>query len=367
MILTYKYRIKDRSARKRLSQHAIALNQVWNYACAFQRDIESRYKAGAPKRKWPSEFDLNKLTAGTSRELATHAGSIHEVCRVFAQSRDKAKHAPRFRASFGPKRALGWVPFRASDRQIVGNAVTYLGKQFRFFGADRRPVPETAKGGSFNEDARGRWWLNIVVDVADDRPHGDGEIGIDLGLKTLATCSDGRKIKALRHYRAHERKLATAQRARNKKRVTAIHAKIANCRKDQLHKASTDLVRANCRIAVGNVSASALAKTRMAKSVLDASWSSFRNMLKYKAIRHGVEYVEIDEKFTSQTCSACCSLPASRPKGIAGLRMRDWICDDCGAVHDRDVNAALNILARSAPRLVGESRALGTTGGSCVC
>ena len=366
MILTYKYRIKDRSARKRLSQHAIALNQVWNYACAFQRDIEPRYKAGAPKRKWPSEFDLNKLTAGTSRELGAHAGSIHEINRVFAQSRDKAKHAPHFRASRGPKRALGWVPFRASDRQIDGNSVIYLGHHFRFFGADRRPVPETAKGGSFNEDACGRWWLNIVVEVADDRSHGDGEVGIDLGLKTLATCSDGRKIRALRLYRAHERKLTTAQRARNKKRVRAIHARIANCRKDQLHKASTDLVRANCRIVVGNVSASALAKTKMAKSVLDAGWSSFRNMLRYKAIRRGVDYSEIDEKFTSQTCSTCGTLPSSRPKGIAGLRIREWSCGDCGTVHDRDVNAARNILARSAPRPVEESRVLSTTGGICV-
>ena len=365
MILTYKYRIKDRSARKRLSQHAVSLNQVWNYACAFQRDIESRYKAGAPKRKWPSEFDLNKLTAGTSRELATHAGSIHEVCRVFAQSRDKAKHAPRFRASFGPKRALGWVPFRASDRQIVGNAITYLGKQFRFFGADRRPVPETAKGGSFNEDARGRWWLNIVVEVADDLPHGDGEIGIDLGLKTLATCSDGRKIKALRHYRAHERKLAAAQRARNKK-----PGQSDPCQDCQLPQGSAS--QSLDRLGAGQLPhrgrecfGIALSPRRRWRS---RCWMPvgrhFVPCSRYKAIRHGVEYVEIDEKFTSQTCSACGSMPASRPKGITGLRIREWSCSDCGAVHDRDVNAAINILARSAPRLAGESRS--QPGGSCV-
>lgn len=358
MLLTYKYRVKDRSARKRLARYAAALNQVWNYACAYQRDIESRYRAGAAKRKWPSAFDLNKLTSGTSKDLGVHAGSIYEVCRVFVQSRDKAKHSLRFRASNGARRALGWVPFRASDRQIDGNSIRYLGKRFRFFNSERRPIPENTKGGSFNEDAAGHWWLNIVVEVPDDLPHGAGAIGIDLGLHTLATCSDGRKIKAFRHYRAHERKLAVAQRARNGRRVTAIHRRIANCRKDQLHKASSGLMRANCRIVVGNVSASSLAKTKLAKSVLDASWSSFRHMLRYKAIRHGVVYAEIDEKFTSQTCSACGSLPASRPKGIAGLGIREWTCDDCGTVHDRDVNAARNILARSAPRLAEESRAL---------
>jgi putative transposase len=96
-------------------------------------------------------------------------------------------------------------------------------------------------------------------------------------------------------------------------------------------------------IVVGNVKAAKLAKTQMAKSVLDAGWSMFRNQLRYKASRHGARYVEADERWTSATCSSCHA--RSGPKGIAGLRMRDWGCCECGVVHDRDLNAALNILS----------------------
>ena len=342
MILTYKYRVKDRHARAALSAHAIALNQVWNWCCAYQRDIEARYRAGAPKRKWPSEFDLNKLTAGTSKELGVHAGSIHEVNRAFAQSRDKAKHAPRFRASFGSKRALGWVPFRAEDRRVEGNSITYLGKRFRWFGNERRPLPETVKNGAFVEDAQGRWWVCLAVEIANDLPTGNGEIGIDFGLKTLATLSDGEKIENLRHTANYARRLATAQRAGNKRRAKAVHAKIANARRDHLHKVTSRLARENALIAVGNVSSSRLAKTRMAKSVLDAGWAMFRSQLRYKASRHGAVYLDIEERFTTQTCSGCGSIAG--PKGRAGLNKRRWICDGCGASHNRDVNSAINIL-----------------------
>ena len=110
-------------------------------------------------------------------------------------------------------------------------------------------------------------------------------------------------------------------------------------------KLALDLVRRFDYIAVGNVSAVKLARTRMAKSVYDASWSSFRNKLRYKAIAHGATFEEVDESGSTQSCSACGSKDSTtRPKGIAGLRIREWVCSDCGVLHDRDTNAALNIL-----------------------
>src|SRR5262245_15390739 len=96
------------------------------------------------------------------------------------------------------------------------------------------------------------------------------------------------------------------------------------------------------RVIVGDVNAAGLAKTRMAKSVLDAGWSMFREQLRYKALRHGVAFEVVSEKWTTQTCSDCASIGG--PKGIAGLGMRHWTCSDCGASHDRDVNAARNLL-----------------------
>ena len=357
MILTYKYRLKDNHAKPTLQRMARAVNRVWNFAVETQRKVQTIHKQGLFK-KWPSHFDLQKLTAGTSKELGIHAQSIHGVCEQFANSRDQHKKCPRFRANGGSKRSLGWVPFQEQSRQVVGNSVTYLGKTYRFFGAKDRPLPAITKGGAFVEDARGKWYVCFHVEV-DALPSGTGEVGIDLGLKTLATCSDGEKIISPKVYCKLEAKLATAQRAGKRARAKTIHAEIANQRKDHLHKASAKLADANRLIVVGNVNAAGLAKTRMAKSVLDASWSMFRNMLRYKASRHRATFLEVNESFTTQTCSHCGDRASDgRPKGIAGLEIREWRCSSCGASHDRDVNAARNILTlgRSAAPRVDESR-----------
>lgn len=239
MLLTYKYRVKDRSARKALRRYAYAVNQVWNYCNAVQRDIEARYRAGAPSRKWPSNFDLHKLTNGTSKELGIHAQTIGEICRQFTESRDKARRSLRFRASGGARRALGWVPFREQSRQLDGNAITYLGKRFRWFGNERRPLPATTKGGAFVEDAQGKWWICFYVEV-EDRASADGEIGIDLGLKTLATLSDGGTVDATQPYRRYAGKLATAQRAKNKRRVKAVGKAICKRCTEMLRRSIND-------------------------------------------------------------------------------------------------------------------------------
>lgn len=354
MIKAYKYRLKDRSARKALTAHSRACNAVWNWCVAQQRDAGNRYRAGAPKRKWATAFDLAKACIGVGAELGIHQQTVQSVCDQFVKSRDQHKHCPKFRASFGLKRSLGWVPFQRQSRQMDGNRITYRGKSLRFFGSKRRPPPETAKGGAFVEDARGRWWVILHVPAEQPGLPTAGEIGIDLGLKALATTSDGEVIQNPRHTAKYAERLAVAQRAGNKRRAAAICLKIANCRRDHHHKISTRLAREYALIAVGNVNAKHLTKTKMAKSVLDAGWSSFREMLAYKATR----FVEVDERFTTQTCSSCGALPPERPRGIAGLGIRAWDCSACGASHDRDVNAALNILAlgRSVAPPAGESR-----------
>lgn len=352
MIVSYKYRLKNASYGRRLRRHAISLNQVWNYDVTVQKRTGRYWKEGAPKQHWLGEYDFNRMTAGVSKELNVHAGSIHEINRIFVQSRNRIKRSPRFRRSFGPKRSLGWVPFRATDRRISGNSVRFAGKTYKWYGD--RSLPKEVKGGAFFEDSRGRWWVCFNVEIDADSNHGSAVVGIDLGLKTFATLSTGESIKNPRIYDRFETRLAVAHRARNKKRIKTLNDRIKNIRSDFHHKETTRLIRACCFMAVGNVSSSKLAKTRMAKSVLDAGWGSFREKLRYKARRHGVEYVDVDEKFTSQVCSSCRSNPASSPKGMNALGVREWVCSDCGAVHDRDVNAARNILmiALSAQRPV---------------
>ena len=356
MILTYKYRLKDNHAKMSLRQVAWAVNQVWNFCVATQHKVQVIRKQGF-SRRWPSKYDLHALTKSVSGELGIHAQTVQGVCEQFTRSRDAHKKCPHFRASTGPRRSLGWVPFRRQSRQLDGNSITYLGHRFLFFGAKRRPLPAVTKGGTFVEDARGKWWVCFHVDVGG-LPTGASEVGIDLGLKTLATCSDGEKIANPTCFHQLEAKLATVQRASNRVRAKAIHAKIANQRRDYLHKASAKLASANRLIVVGNVNAAGLAKTRMAKSVYDAGWSTFRNMLAYKARRHQARFLEVDERFTTQTCSHCGdSASAGRPQGIAGLGIRSWSCSACGASHDRDVNAAQNILriGLSAQPPAGES------------
>lgn len=359
MILTYKYRLKGKRPRRQLRRYAWAVNRVWNYCVETQRSVQRAWKLGLSPT-WPSQYDLQKLAGGTSRDLRLHAQTIQNTCEQFVKSRDQHKACPRFRRSGGVRKSLGWVPFQKQSRQITANAVTYRGNTYHFFGSKRRPLPATAKGGCFVEDARGRWWVCFQVEVAEVSPTlSTVAIGIDLGLKSLATLSTGEKFEAPRTYRLWEDKLIVAQRAHKPDRVRALHDKIANVRKDYLHKLSASLVQQHAAIYVGDVSSSQLGRTRMAKSVYDASWSTFRGMLRYKASRHGVKYEEVDEARSTQICSACGTLPTSRPRGIADLGMREWVCLSCGASHDRDVNAAKNILATglSAQPLVEGNRA----------
>ncbi|MGB6489129.1 MAG: transposase [Steroidobacteraceae bacterium] len=331
MVLTYRYRIKDATSGRHLEQQARAVNRVWNY-CGEIQEASRRHN----KRRL-SGFDLIKLTFGSSKLLGLHSDTVQAVCKQFAISRDAHRKRPRWRG----RKSLGWVPFQAARAiRIEGSAVTFLGRQYRLWLS--RPLDGEIRCGSFAQDARGRWYLNLHVQVPEDRAHGNGEVGIDLGLKSLVALSTGEKIEAPRLYRRYERALAIAQRAGHKPRARAIHAKIANCRKHFLHELSTRLVRENGSICVGNLNVGGLARTSLAKSVLDAGWSQLRSQLRYKAVRHGAKYIEVDERLTTQVCSGCGALGG--PKGREDLVVREWICGGCGARHDRDINSAINIL-----------------------
>ncbi|MCP2007923.1 IS605 OrfB family transposase [Duganella sp. HSC-15S17] len=297
MILVYRYRVK--SLIGLLNKQSRACNFVWNFCNDRQKDA---LRFG---RRWHTGFDLNKLTQGSSKELGLHSGTINAVCEQYAKSRAQKKR-PFLR--YRGKKNLGWVPLKGRELKREGDAFRFAGNTFRVFNS--RPLPEgkIKDGTNFSCDSRGNWFLNIVIEVdataANARAPVRG-VGIDLGLKDFATLSTGEKIEAQRIYRGMEQALAVAQRAHKKRRVKAIHAKIANCRNDFHHKLSNRLVREFDYIAVGNVSAAGLAKTSMAKSVLDAGWSSFRSKLAYKAVKHGAWFVEVNERFTSQTCSNC--------------------------------------------------------------
>jgi putative transposase len=338
MLLVYRYRVKSLTGL--LDSQARACNFVWNFC------NETQQHALKWNKTWPSGFDLNRLTAGSSKELALHAGSINAVCEQYAKSR-RQKNRPFLR--WRGRRSLGWVPLKGRDLKREGDSFRFAGNTFRLFNSRPLPDGKIKDGTNFSCDARGHWFLNIVVEVAeaDARPVRRG-IGIDLGLKDFAALSDGEKVANPRHLRQLADKLGTAQRARKRRQTAHIYARIVNTRRDFHHKLSTRLVREFDYIAVGNVNAAGLAKTRLAKSVLDAGWSSFRHMLRYKATARGAWYEEVNESFSSRVCSSCgCE---TGPKGVADLGIRSWICSECGISHDRDINSALNILFRSGHR-----------------
>ena len=344
---TLRLRIKDKH-RSVLSAMACEVNQVWNFC------NETSHRAIRERRQWLSGYDLQKLTNGFSKCDGIHIGSptVQQVCEDYAKARKQFKKAKlRWRVSNpqSSKYSLGWIPFKARALQYKAGQIQFAGQRFNLWDSYGLADYEL-RAGSFSQDSRGRWYLNVVVKVQAKASAGTASVGIDLGLKEAAVTSAGERIEG-RFYRKLECQLGIAQRAHKKNRVKAIHAKIANQRKDLLHQFSTKLVRENAAIFVGDVASEKLVKTKMAKSTLDAGWASLKTMLEYKSHQAGIVFEVVNESYTTQTCSCCGAIPASSPKGRAGLRIREWTCSDCGAAHDRDVNAARNILAAGHCRL----------------
>ena len=342
-VLTYRYRIKDATSGKHLQRLGFACNFVWNYC------NEMAVLAWRREKRFLSAFDLINLTAGVGHELGLHSETVSVICQEYAQSRRQAKKVRLHWRS--RKRSLGWIPFKTRFLKIVGDCITYLGRRFRFWLS--RSIEGTMKTGSFTQDACGHWYVNFQCEVdASGVPLGSAEVGIDLGLKNQIACSDMDEPYSRENLtRQHEDALGMAQRAHKKKRVKAIHSKIANTRKDWAHKTTTTIVKRAKLLVVGNVSSAKLSKTRMAKSVHDAGWGQLRTCLKYKANRLGVTYSEVNEAWSSITCADC--LQRTGPRGLSALGVREWVCTACGSLHHRDHNASRNILRLGRETLSG--------------
>ena len=329
-----KVRVRDKHA-KLLRDMATETNRVWNYC------NELSERMARERGKWMSGYDFSPYTAGASKQFE-HIGSstIQEVAEQYAVKRRTAKRIRlRWRKSFGERRSLGWVPFKSRAAKWRNGQVVFAGRHFKVWDSYGLASVDF-KAGCFCEDARGRWYFCVCVLARPAMSLGQGAVGIDLGVKASATCSDGQVLEG-GTYRRYQKKLAAAQRARRKRQVRALHAKIRNVRADELHKFSTKLVRRYGEIYVGDVSSAKLVKTKMAKGVNDAAWSSLKTMFEYKSRQAGIVYREVNEAYTTRGCSECGSL--SGPQGLGGLSVRDWHCSGCGVWNDRDVNAARNI------------------------
>jgi putative transposase len=205
-----------------------------------------------------------------------------------------------------------------------------------------------------SRDAAGRWFVSLLCDdTIAPAPATVAAVGLDAGITSLATLSTGEKVTNPRHERKDRERLAKAQRELSRKakgsvnrekarrRVAKVHARIADRRRDFLHKLSTRLVRENQTVVIEDLTVRNLLKNHsLARAISDASWTELRCMLEYKCAWYGRELVVIDRWFpSSKLCGACGTVREKLP-----LNVREWACG-CGAVHDRDVNAARNILA----------------------
>ncbi|MFI1919762.1 RNA-guided endonuclease InsQ/TnpB family protein [Nocardia sp. NPDC020380] len=221
-----------------------------------------------------------------------------------------------------------------------------------------RSLPEGAEPSTVTVscDSAGRWFISILCE--DPRvqalPATDAEVGIDAGLNFLLTLSTGEKISNPRHERRDRARLVRQQRALSRKtpgsrnwvkqrrKVARVHARTADRRRHDLHELTTRLVRENQTLVIENLAVSNMIRNRkVARAISDAGWRTFRNMLEYKASWYGRNLIVVDRWFpSSKLCSACGALAESMP-----LSVRVWTCAHCGVSHDRDINAAKNILA----------------------
>src|ERR1700722_15624421 len=333
-----------REAYAWLNAAAVEVNEVFNFCNETSLKAATRTDI---KRKWMSGFDLCTLSAGASEYFdKIGADTIQSICVHYAQKRQAARRLKlRWRVSRGARRSLGWGPFKAASLKRRGVCLRLAGKSFRVF--ERERLEElTWQGGCFAQDAVGDWWLCLPVKLQGEEsvaPEGSG--GIDLGLKDIATTSDGERLRAGRWTQGYTQKLATAQRRAHKRQAKRIHRKAARCRADALHKFSRKMVDRYQKIVVGDVSSLKLIRTRMAKCVLDSGWGMLKNFLDYKSQQAARTFEVVSERNTSVACSACGAL--NGPRGVNGLIVRSWVCRDCGELHERDVNAARNILIGS--------------------
>ncbi|GAA4540270.1 RNA-guided endonuclease TnpB family protein [Streptomyces collinus] len=352
----------------------IALAKAFGCARVVFNDVvrarEDARKAGKPFPK-AGELSTRLITEAKRTVERSWLGEVFAV--VLQQSlRDAEAAYKNFFASLkgtrkGPKLGAPRFKSRKDTRQSIrftANArwnITDSGRlNLPKIGAVKvkwsRTLPATPSSVTVIKDSAGRFFASFVIDTdpaadANRMPDTDQSIGIDLGLSHFAVLSTGEKIDSPRFLRRAERKLKKAQRDLSRKRkgsknrekarlkAARAHAQVTDARKEFHHQLSTRLISENQGIGVESLSVAGLARTRLAKSVHDAGWTAFVNMLEYKAQRYGRTLIKIGRfEPTSQTCSTCGVKDGPQP-----LSVREWTCTACGTVHDRDHNAALNV------------------------
>ncbi|GAB3667242.1 RNA-guided endonuclease TnpB family protein [Actinocorallia lasiicapitis] len=362
MQLRYSFRLyPDAGQRQGLARAFGCARMVYNDA------LRVRETARAQGLPYPKSKDLSKQLI-TEAKRAPERSWLAEVSSVVLQQalRDLDAAYRNFFDGLAGKRPRMGAP-RYRSRKDTRQAVRFTANaKWRITDGGKlclpkigdvpvrwsRNLPSTPSSVTVIKDSAGRYFASFVIDASPEPlPETDTVVGIDLGLTHFVILSDGTKINSPRFLRRAEKKLKRAQRDLSRKakssknrdkarvKVARAHAKVTDARRDFHHQLSTRLIRDNQAIAVENLAAKALARTRMAKSVHDAGWSAFVGMLEYKAELYGRTLIKIGRfEPTSQVCSVCGVKDGPKP-----LTVREWECPHCGTTLDRDINAAVNV------------------------
>jgi putative transposase len=276
--------------------------------------------------------------------------AVQDVERAFDAFFKKRSRFPRFRS-----KKAGHFAFRIPQRVKVEEGKVYVPKIGWVRIRQSREVEGTTKSATFKRDAAGHWYVSLTAEFEMpnvEPPAPVKPVGVDLGLKDLFVLSSGERVPAPKFARKAARKLRKAQksvsrkkpgsrrREKAKRHVARVHRKVSNQRSDFLHKLTTNLTQEYDCICVEDPSIKGLAKTKLSRSVLDAAFGEFLRQVEYKAAWNFKRSVKVGRYFPStKLCSECGTVDPNLT-----LSDRRWLCD-CGVEHDRDLNAARNILA----------------------
>ncbi|MFE5583676.1 RNA-guided endonuclease InsQ/TnpB family protein [Kitasatospora sp. NPDC056531] len=365
MHLRYSYRVYPTAGqRASLARTFGCARVVYNDALAVRKEAR---KGGLP---YPKSADLQKLVITEAKKTAERAWlasvgvdpliqSLRDLDTAYRNFFDsvsgKRKGRPVGLPQFKSKRDTRQsLRFTRNGFRVRGNGKLNLAKIGDVRVKWSRALPADPSSVTIVLDSAGRYHASFVVDVESDvLPEVDAEVGIDLGLTTYAVLSGGSVIDNPRFLCKAEKKLKAAQRELSRKakgsknrakariKVARAHAKVADTRMDWLHKQTTRIIRETQAVYLEDLNVRGLGRGRLAKSVHDAGWSTFRRLLEEKAVRYGRNIGIVHRAFpSSQLCSECGHRDGPKP-----LTVRAWACSACGVLHDRDLNAARNILA----------------------